>query len=193
MADTAVRKMTADEFLAWAEAQADQRFEFIDGAPVAMAGASDRHDQIVVNLIAGLAPRLRGTPCAPRTADQAVKTMSSQRVRRPDVLVDCGPRPPKGLFAPNPTLVFEVHSPSTKKETISDKLAEYQAIGSIRHVVLLYQDQAFIQHYARAANDEWVKQELAELSAVLKLATINVELPLSEIYTDVEFDAVSEA
>lgn len=191
MADTAVRKMTADEFLVWAEAQADQRYEFVDGKPVAMAWASDRHDQIVVNLIAGLAPRLRGTPCAPRTADQAVKTMASQRVRRPDVLVDCGPRPPKGLFAPNPSVVFEVLSPSTKTETISEKLAEYQAIASIRHVVLLNQDKAFIQHYVRTANGDWVKEELGHLGAVLKLASINVELPLSEIYTDVEFGAGS--
>lgn len=193
MADTAVRKMTADEFLTWAEAQADQRYEFIDGKPVAMAGASDRHDQIVVNLIGELRSRLRGTPCAPRTADQAVKTMSSQRVRRPDVLVDCGPRLPKGLFAPNPTVVFEVISPSTKEETFSDKLDEYKALPSIVHIVLLDQDKALLWHYARAGNDDWVKEELAGLDGVLKLAAIAAELPLAEIYADVEFEAALES
>src|SRR5688572_11355161 len=111
MADTAPRKMSADEFLEWCTHQEDARYELVDGVTVLMAGAADRHDQIVVNLIGELRTRLKGGPCAPRTADQAVKTMSNRRVRGPDVIVDCGPRDPKGLFARTPTVVFEVLSP----------------------------------------------------------------------------------
>lgn len=193
MADTAVRKMTADEFLAWDEAQADERYEFVDGVPVAMAGAKQAHDQIVVNLIIGLGNRLRGGPCMPRTADQAIKTKADQRVRRPDVLVDCGPRDGKALYVQAPTAVFEVLSPSTENVTLSSKLDEYKALASMRHVVLLDQDKALIWHFARAANDEWVKEELADLGAVLKLAAIGAELPLVEIYADVSFEVSPEA
>lgn len=188
MADTA-RKMTADEFLDWCTRQEDERYEFVDGVPVLMVGATDRHDQIVVNLIAELRTRLRGTPCAPRTADQAVETKSNQRVRRPDVLVDCGPRPPKGLYSRTPTAVFEVLSPSTENVTLSSKLDEYKGIASMRHVVLLDQDKAFLLHYARATNDSWIETEVAGLGGVLKLDAIGVELPLAEIYADVSFDA----
>jgi Uma2 family endonuclease len=188
MADTVARKLTADEFLAWDLTQPDQRHEFVDGAPVAMAGATDRHDQIVINLIVGLAPRLRGGPCAPRTADQAVKTKADQRVRRPDVIVDCGPRPPKGLFTPNPTVVFEVLSPSTEKENLGVKLDEYKAVASMRHVVLLDQERVAVTCYSRDAEDVWMKEEIADMSRALKLAALGVDVPLAEIYADVEFE-----
>ena len=192
MADTA-RKMTADEFLNWAEAQSDERFEFVDGVPVATAGATQAHDQIVVNLITGLRARLRGGPCMPRTADQAVKVKGDQRVRRPDVLVDCGPREAKALFVREPTVVFEVLSPSTENVTLSSKLDEYKEIESMRHIVLIDQDKPLLWHFARAGNDEWVKEEIFDLAASLRLAAIGAELPLSEIYADVEFGGSAEA
>ena len=133
-----------------------------------------------------------GGPCAPRTADQAVKTKSDKRVRRPDVLVDCGPRPPKGLYAQTPTAVFEVLSPSTENVTLSSKLDEYKALASMRHVVLLDQDKLLLVHHRRAANDAWTVEDLADASAVLKLDAIGAEMRLSEIYADVSFDAVEE-
>ncbi|MFT3729786.1 MAG: Uma2 family endonuclease [Terricaulis sp.] len=191
MADSA-RKMTVDAFLDWCTRQEDERYEFVDGMPVLMVGATDQHDQIVVNLIGELRARLKGTPCAPRTADQAVKTKSDQRVRRPDVLVDCGPRPPKGLYSQTPTVVFEVLSPSTENVTFSSKLDEYKGIASMRHVVLLDQNKPFLLHYARAANDSWTEMELAGVEAVLELDAIGVMLPLSEIYADVSFEAAPD-
>jgi Uma2 family endonuclease len=185
--------MSADEFLDWCTYQEDARYELVDGQTVMMVGATDRHDQIVVNLIAELRTRLRGTPCAPRTAGQAVKTRGDARVRRPDVLVDCGPRNPKGLYAPNPTVVFEVPSPSTENVTLSSKLDEYQSIASIAHIVLLAQDKVFVRHHARAGNDAWIQEDLSGADAVLKLAAIKVELRLGEVYADVSFEGVPAA
>lgn len=192
MADGAPRRMSADEFLDWCVHQDDGRYELVDGQAVAMLGATDRHDQIVVNLIAELRTRLRSASCAPRTADQAVKTRGQERVRRPDVLGDCGPRPPKGLFAPNPTVVFEVLSPSTENVTFSSKLDEYKGVASIAHVVLLAQDACAARHYARAGNDAWTEEDLGGPDAVLKLAAIKVELSLAEIYADVSFEGGGE-
>jgi len=191
MADTAARKMTADEFLQWclAPERDEERWEFVDGMPVRMmAGATSRHDQIVVNLISELRSRLRGGPCMPSTADQAVKTNAGRRVRRPDVSVDCGPRNPQGLYLRAPTVVFEVLSPSTENVTFSSKLAEYKSLAGMRHVVLLDQDKLFLVHHRRAANDAWTVEELSEPAAVLKLDAINAELTLAEIYADVVFE-----
>jgi Uma2 family endonuclease len=187
MADTA-RKMTTDEFLEWCLAPEREydRWEFVDGVPVRMmTGATTRHDQIVVNLIAELRFRLKGGPCAPTTADQAVKTQSDRRVRRPDVTVDCGPRDPNGLFVNTPTAVFEVLSPSTENVTFSSKLDEYKNLASMRHVVLLDQDKLFLVHYRRAANNAWTAEELSESACELKLDAIGISLTLAEIYADV--------
>lgn len=51
--------MTADEFLVWCLDQ-EGKWELVDGEPLLMmAGATDRHDRVVVNLIAMLRSRLR--------------------------------------------------------------------------------------------------------------------------------------
>jgi Uma2 family endonuclease len=189
VADTA-RQMTADEFLEWclAPEREEQKWEFVDGFPVElMTGTTDDHDQIVVNLIAALVPRLRGGPCAPRTADQAIKTMKERRVRRADVVVDCGPRAPKGLHSKTPTVVIEVLSPSTVNVTRSIKLDEYKGLETAKHVVLLDQDSARVWLHSRAANDAWTAMEIEGLDALLPLPGIGVDLPMAEIYADVAF------
>ncbi len=45
MSDRARRAMTVAEFLAWQSGQ-DRLYEFVDGEPVAMAGAKLRHDRV---------------------------------------------------------------------------------------------------------------------------------------------------
>src|SRR5690348_12021605 len=63
--------MTAAEFLAWDLGQPG-RHELVDGVPSAMTGARQRHDRVVVNLLAALHRQLRGGPCRAFTADTAV-------------------------------------------------------------------------------------------------------------------------
>lgn len=79
MSDAARKLMTPDEFILW-NLEQEERWEFVDGRPVLkfdngpemMAGASESHDQIVVNLIQAMR-RLRGGPCRAKMADQAVR------------------------------------------------------------------------------------------------------------------------
>ena len=193
MADTAARRMSADEFLEWCTHQEDERYEFVDGMPVLMAGGTARHDQVIVNLIVASASKLRGGPCAPRTADQAIKTMSGNRVRRPDMFIDCGERDPEALYSRNPVAVFEVLSPSTKNVTFSSKVGEYKGVPSIRHIVLIEQDRCFAIHYSRAANDAWTEEELTAMNSIVRLAALGIELSLAEIYAEVSFPEAGKA
>ena len=109
MAHAKPKEMTADEFLIWNLSQ-EERYELVDGFPVplrGMSGASTTHDQIVVNLIALLRDRLRGTNCRPTTPDVALRT-AIKRVRRPDVTIERAPPDAKSYEARNPVAVFEV-------------------------------------------------------------------------------------
>jgi hypothetical protein len=67
-----VRKlMNGDQFLDWRQDQPG-RWELVSGTPVRMmAGAKQRHDRIVVNLIADLRNALRGSKWRPWSADIA--------------------------------------------------------------------------------------------------------------------------
>ena len=114
--------------------------------------------------------------------------MKDRRVRRADVLVDCGPRDPKGLHSKTPTVVIEVLSPSTANLTRSTKVDEYKGLETVKHIVLLEQDAAKGWLHSRAANDAWTATEIDGRDATLKLPGIGADLPRAEIYADVVFE-----
>lgn len=193
MADTALRKMPADEFLAWCLDREGEKWELVRGRPLRlMTGATHRHDRIVVNLLVALGTRLRGGPCAPNTDDIAVKTEAGENVRRPDVIVDCGPKDPKGLDSKTPTAVFEVLSPSNANFTRFAKVDEYKGLPSLRHIIIVDHDAPRLIHHLRLASGVWTSAEVDGLGESLALSGIGVELPLAEIFADVTFDETPE-
>ena len=143
----AIHRMDPEEFLDWCQYQ-DDRYELVSGVPVAMAGAQRRHDQIVVNAMLAIGPRLRGGPCRPFTADTGVR-IPSGNIRRPDLGVDCGQFLDTALTADRPILVMEVLSPSTRTFDLVIKLDEYKSIETLRHVLLIDPDQPQVIHWSR--------------------------------------------
>ena len=97
MGNRVEKVIEGEVFLQWCLDQ-DDRYELVNGIPVKMmAGASEVHDQMVVNLIMSLGTRLRGTRCRPTTADIAIRTRI-RNYRRPDVTVTRGPAPRADRF-----------------------------------------------------------------------------------------------
>lgn len=157
MADAARRnELTVEEFLEWNLSQ-DQRYELVDLLPVplrALAGAKAEHDTIVVNLIAALHTQLRGHHCKPRTADTALRT-KIKNVRRPDVTIECAQLEKGSLEARNPTAVFEVLSPTTRKIDRSVKLEEYHRHPSLRTIIHVDPDVMDVIVYTHNASGDW--------------------------------------
>ena len=184
-----VRKlMTPDQFLDWRQNQPG-RWELVSGNPVLMmAGAKQRHDRIVVNLIADLRNILRGSPCRPWSADIATR-IPAGNVRQPDVTIDCGPVRGDALDSTAPTVVFEVLSPSTRTSDQIRKVEEYKTVPTLRHIVLIEPDRPRLLFWSRAdAAAVWVDGEIVGLGAVLALDNVGVALPLVDIYQDLGFE-----
>lgn len=178
--------MDADAFLAWAEGR-EGKFELVDGRVVAMAGAQRRHDRVVVNCIASLVTQLAGKPCQPGSSDLAVK-VSQRRVRRPDVLVDCGPTPEAALFAHNPVFVLEVLSPTTRQTDLVRKLNEYQSIGGLLYILFLEPAAPEgVLYFRQAPETPWRHADLSGTQAVADLPAIGCTLALADLYRGLEF------
>lgn len=188
MSQTVARPMSVDEFFAWQEKQ-DVRYELVNGQPLRMmAGASNAHDLVVVNLIRELSIRLRGSGCTPFTGDGSVETRPGQ-IRRPDVGIDCGNRDPNGYRASEPRVVFEVLSRSTKAFDTVRKLDEYRGVDSISAVVMIDPTKPGVAVLLRT-DCGWKDIELTRLDDVLVLTEPSIELPLSAIYEDLTFPPV---
>jgi Uma2 family endonuclease len=179
---------TFEDFLDW-ERRQETKHELVDGVPMAMAGASEGHNIIQGNLFASALIKLRGSRCRPFPSDMAVKT-GFQKGRYPDVTVDCGPRNPENQSAPNPTVVFEVLSPETQKEDRTIKLAEYNAVPSIAHYVLVEQSEALVHVYSRGASGDFIirPQEIRGLDGAIELPAIGISMLMAEIYEGMDFD-----
>lgn len=181
------RRMTMEEYLAW-EATQDQKHEFVDGYAYGMAGANEAHNIIQGNLFAAAHGKLRGTPCRPFPSDMKVQT-GNGRARYPDVTIDCGPRNPGNLIAPEPRVVFEVLSPETQKDDRTIKLADYNATETILHYVLVEPSEPLVHVYTRRLNAEFDlrPEEIRGLEATVELPRVPLTLTMAEIYEELEF------
>jgi Uma2 family endonuclease len=186
MVDARERTMTVEEFLEWNLSQ-DQRYELVDGFPVplrAMAGTKAEHDAIVVNLIAALHGQLRGSRCKPRTADTAVRT-KIKNVRRPDVTIECAPLERGALEARNPTAVFEVLSPTTRKIDRTIKLEEYRRRPTLRTIVHIDPDAMDVVMFTRDADGAWNDTRFDQPDDLIHIADTSAALRLADIYDGV--------
>ncbi|AWN37882.1 Uma2 family endonuclease [Methylobacterium radiodurans] len=186
MLDRRPEPMSVAAFFAWQERQ-PERYELVDGVAVGMmAGARNVHDDIVVNLVAALKTRLRGSGCRPFTGDGSVETLPGQ-IRRPDVGVDCGARDPDARRAAEPRLVAQVLSPSTRDFDAFAKLAEYKAVAGLEHILRVEPNAAEIRLWSHGANRAREETRLVDLDGNVALPALGIALPLAEIYDGVSF------
>ncbi len=194
MASAKFKEMTADEFLLWNLAQ-DEHYELVDGFPVplrSMAGSSNAHDGITVNVIGHLFQQLRGSNCRPTTPDTALRT-SIKRVRRPDVTIECAPLDAKSYEARNPVAVFEVLSPTTKKSDRTIKLEEYKRHPTLRTIVHIDPDIMDVLVFTRGTDGQWDFERLDQPESIVKIAGTPVALALSDIYDGIPLPAPDAA
>lgn len=89
--------LTLDAFLEWEERQTE-RYELVGGIVRMMAGGTEDHDRIGLNIAAALRTRLRGTPCYAHGSNLKVLSREAGASMYPDVFVRCGGRDGSGAW-----------------------------------------------------------------------------------------------
>ncbi len=188
--ETAERLMSAEEYLEWETAQ-PYKYQLIDNRIFSMPGGSRAHENIVAALIYLLLIALMDKEGDVYPGGMKVQVDALATYTYPDVSVVCGaPRfRPGAKSGPleNPTLLFEVLSPSTEKIDRNRKLEQYLRIPSLQGYFLVSQDKPLIEAYTRA-NDKWVFSESAGLAASLRIPALDCQIPLSDVYRRVRFE-----
>jgi Uma2 family endonuclease len=180
-----VPTMTRDQFFDWAEAQ-DARYEFDGFEPVAMTGGNLDNNRIAFNIHTALRGRLKGSGCEPLGLDAGVAT-AGDTVRYPDAVVTCSPAPGGSRLVPNPVVVFEVVSPTSGHVDRIVKVREYAAVDLIRRYVIVESASVGLTvHERQAAGQKWTVATVMADDLVI-LPEIGIEIPVAEIYEDVDF------
>ena len=170
------------------EDSATYRSEYYAGKIVAMAGASSNHVHINNNLFRLLVREIKDDSCEPFVNDLRVQFANS--IFYPDLVIVCG----EAKFAEtkfatllNPTVIFEILSPSTESVDRILKLDSYRNIESVKDYMIISQDRACIEHHSREFGDRWFVNIIIGLEAILQIETLGCELPLSAIYAKTIF------
>lgn len=182
-------QLTADEYFEWEKSQ-DVRHEFHLGEVFAMSGGTLNHARLQSSLIALLSPKVRERGCEVFTADARVEIEAGARYVYPDLSVVCGEvKSVKDHTLQNPSLIIEVLSPSSEAYDRGLKSQLYRALPSLETYVLVSQDQALVEVYSRHGGGRWVLESFSGLEASARLPSLEVELPLAEVYRQVELPA----
>jgi Uma2 family endonuclease len=148
-------RMTVDEFLAWAVAQ-PKRYELHCGEVYMMSPESAGHAEmkaaVYTALMAGI--KTAKVPCHALPDGMTVR-IDDETAYEPDAIVYCGPKIARSAIeVPNPVVVVEVLSPSTRSVDLSIKLAAYFCLPSVVHYLIVDPNRTMIIHHRRGPGDD---------------------------------------
>ncbi len=179
--------ITEDEYLA-SEIRSEFKREYLGGVIYAMAGASEAHNVIAMNLYAGLHRRLRGKPCQPFGSDMKVRLLplDSTYYYYPDAMIACDPADSGHGWRERPSALFEIISEDTRRIDEREKRLAYLQLASLEAYVRIEQDRTEVV-VERRTPEGWRAERLSGLAAVVRLPTLEIDLPLGELYERVQF------
>ena len=140
--------------------------------------------------------RFRGRRCRAYVNEARVRVRAGELWTYPDLVAFCGEPKfdksanPYSLL--NPQVIFEVLSPSTEDFDRGEKFERYKLIESLTDYVLVASETMRVEHYVRQDGGAWLYREYHDGADLLRLASVEAELPLAEIYERVTFPAPGE-
>ena len=136
-----------------------------------MTSASRPHNRIVLDLARALEDRLHSQACEVFAVEVGVLVNLEGTYTYPDVMVVCGEQKIRAdapqTSLENPTLLFEVLSPSTEMVDRNQKLEQYRQIPSLLGYFLVAQDKPLIEAHTRSFDDWQYREYCAGLDASL--------------------------
>jgi Uma2 family endonuclease len=194
---------TEEEYLEF-ERNSDERHEYLDGHLILMAGESDEHGDISANLAGILVTHLRGKPCRARTKDTKVRSGALPRPPHntkglysyPDLVVICGE--PKHLDSyrdviTNPAVIIEVLSRTTEDHDRRVKFTRYRTWNdTLTDYLLVSQNQAFVEHFLRREDGEWIYRSYWGLGQEVPIDSIQCVLLTTDIYDRINFPETAD-
>ncbi|MFP4120502.1 Uma2 family endonuclease [Coleofasciculus sp.] len=190
--DVGTTRLTLDEYRAMEETH-PERHEYRNGEIITTSGGSEAHSAIASNLLIYLGFSLRDTDFRLYNSDLRVWIPEYQCGTYTDLMVVNGFPEFNGERNDeilNPLLIVEVLSPSTEVYDRGEKFRKYRSLASFREYLLVSQAEPYIEQYHNlepSSNDRWLWQVYSNLEQVIALHSLNVEVPLSEIYRRINF------
>ena len=185
-------KFTIEEYLEFENASLTKH-EYYQGEIFAMAGAKLKHNIISSNLLGNLFYFLKGKKCRPYGSDARVHIPSNTLFTYPDISIFCNEFTTLNndeMNALNPSVIIEILSPSTKKYDRGVKFRLYQDIPDLKEYILVDSENIHVEAFRLGYMHDWQPEEYKSINDVLEIKTINVSLPLNDIYDETGLEVI---
>ena len=178
------KHFTIAEYLEMEEAAAEKS-EYYQGEIFAMSGAKLAHNRISRNIFGQLINKLKGKKCEPFASDLRVHVEKNSLFTYPDLSVVCGEIKTLNddeMNLLNPTILIEVLSKSTKSYDRGDKFKLYRDIPTLKEYILVDSLSLKVEAFRISQSFHWEMEQLKTFDEILFIPTLQVSIPLSEIY-----------
>jgi len=170
-----------------AEKSNQVKHEYHDGEVYAMAGASDEHVTIGMNIAFLLRNHLQGSGCRSYVFDMKVQIDAVNYFYYPDVMVSCDQRDQSfRFFKKYPTLIIEVLSESTEAKDRGKKFEHYRHLETLQEYGLVSQERQQVEIFRKNEAGLWVLHPFGEGDEV-ELASVDIKVGIAALYENVEF------
>ena len=155
--------MTVDEFLAWAKDQ-EGRHELFNGQVYAMAPERAGHARVKYAVQTALLQGIRkaGLPCHMLPDGMTCGSITGPRMSRTRSFIADRNCPLNAVEVPDPVIVVEVLSPSTRRIGATRKLAGYFSLPSVHHYLIVDPERLPVIHHQRQGGGTILTRLLSE-------------------------------
>lgn len=167
------------------ENEAVEKHEYYQGEIFAMSGAGNRPNIISINIIASLFNSLKGKSCQPFGSDMRIHIPQNTLFTYTDISIICGDivnADEDENTAINPTVIFEILSPSPRNYDRGMKFMLYRAIPTLKEYILVEAETVHVEQFAINKEGLWQLKEFSSQEDQLTLESLEVKLLLKDVY-----------
>ena len=184
-------KMSPSEFLEW-ERKQEYKHEYINGEVLAMSVASLNHNRIASNIIGAAWNFLKEKSCDVFGSDLRISVKSKKSYFYPDVIIVCDipefDDEQLNDTLKNPSVIFEILSPSTENYDNGKKLMYYMQIESLKQYIIIDSKKIHVTVITRREEERtWRFDEFSNPTDRIFIEPISFEIPLEDLYSSVKF------
>ncbi|WP_448574003.1 Uma2 family endonuclease [Trichothermofontia sp.] len=163
------------------ERHSEIRHEYRRGLVYAMAGGTDNHDRIALNLLSLINLHLGDSACRFHSGNVKVN-YRDEFYYYPDAFVTCDPRDREDRYIKRyPKLIAEVLSPSTQAFDEGEKFNDYQRLDSLEEYVLIAQTSQRVECRRRTTMGTW-ETTIYETGDRVLLHSLGLEFAIADLY-----------
>ncbi len=191
---TEKRYYTPEEYLELEE-QSEFRNEYIYGEIRLMPGGTTNHNKIALNFCKRFPDAIEGQNYDIYINDVKLWIAKYGIYTYPDVIVIKGEPEYYGsgkTIITNPLVIVEVLSNSTKNYDKGEKFKYYRSIPSFQEYILIDQYSFAVEQYVKQHEGQWIFQEYEGENSILRLDSVNFEIPFNDIYARINFELSEE-